>query len=275
MTTTSEEKDLKCENCEVCAAVKAKYTCPKCEVRTCSLTCAKIHKQSLPCDGIRDKVKFILKDNMTDLDILSDYRFLEEGNFKADLMRKERIQKFTNNKTPLVDLSTKLEFLPHNFTKHQDNTTHLNWETNELFWKIEWIFHQAENLKFITPKTLDTTRLSDLVEEILNSSSLTQENNSIKNIKLFHEKIKFYRATGLSGIRVLLKAENLDVTSSLRENLSKKTIIEYPTIYLVLKDHSDMYEIIDSDEDLEDEEMPTQQHQQRRRKNISNVKNPI
>ncbi|KAF7995129.1 hypothetical protein HCN44_004601 [Aphidius gifuensis] len=67
---------------------------------------------------------------MTDLDILSDYRFLEEGNFKADLMRKERIQKFTNNKTPLVDLqrikkaaqqrSTKLEFLPQNFTEHQD-----------------------------------------------------------------------------------------------------------------------------------------------------------
>lgn len=75
-------------------------------------------------------------------------------------MRKERIEKSTNNKTQLEDLqrikkaaqqrSTKLEFLPQNFTKHQDNTTYLNWETNELYWKIEWIFNQAENLKFTT-----------------------------------------------------------------------------------------------------------------------------
>lgn len=35
--------------------------------------------------------------------------------------------------------------MPQNFTRHKMNTTYLKWKTNELFWRIEWIFPQAEN----------------------------------------------------------------------------------------------------------------------------------
>lgn len=59
------------EDCEVCGKNKAKYTCPKCEVRTCCLECVNIHKKELECDGIRDKTKFIPLKSFTDLDILS------------------------------------------------------------------------------------------------------------------------------------------------------------------------------------------------------------
>lgn len=59
------------ENCEVCGGNKAKYTCPKCEVRTCCLQCVNIHKKELECDGIRDKTKFIPLRSFTDLDVLS------------------------------------------------------------------------------------------------------------------------------------------------------------------------------------------------------------
>lgn len=38
----------------------------------------------------------------------------------------------------------------------------------------------------------------------------------------------------------------LDVTCTLQENLENKTIIEFPTIYVILKDHSYAYEIIDT-----------------------------
>lgn len=38
----------------------------------------------------------------------------------------------------------------------------------------------------------------------------------------------------------------LDVRLSLKENLENKTIIEFPTIYIILNDHSYMYEIIDT-----------------------------
>lgn len=59
------------EDCEVCGATKAKYTCPKCEVRTCSLVCVNLHKKELDCDGIRDKTKFIPITSFADLDLLS------------------------------------------------------------------------------------------------------------------------------------------------------------------------------------------------------------
>lgn len=59
------------EDCEVCDSKKAKYTCPKCEVRTCSLTCINIHKKELDCNGIRDKTKYIPLNSFTDLDLLS------------------------------------------------------------------------------------------------------------------------------------------------------------------------------------------------------------
>lgn len=101
--------------------------------------------------------------------------------------------------------------------------------------------------------------MSDLVENILDPLSTVDSSEEIIEVqrrKVLHNKLTFYRATGLSGIKVLLKAEKvkksdskffeLDVTLSLKENLARKTIIEFPSIFVVLKDHSDMYEIIDS-----------------------------
>lgn len=289
MTETIEKK---ISTCEVCGSVKAKYTCPKCEVKSCSLTCVNRHKEELFCDGIRNTAKFVHRNQFTDLDLLSDYHLLQKGFSKRDGMKKLPNSSLTLELQKLKRAAqqrfVRLEFLPNNFSRHQDNTTYLNWETNELYWRIEWIFHQAENLKFITAKVLDTTRVSNLIEEILNSSELTQDNNHIQSIELFHDKIKYYRAIGLSGIKVLLKAENverafskyyeLDVRSSIRENLSRKTIIEYPTICLVLKDHSHMYEIIDSDDEMDNDDDPAPQQQQQQRnpkRNSSNITKPV
>lgn len=40
----------------------------------------------------------------------------------------------------------------------------------------------------------------------------------------------------------------LDVTLSLGENLENRTVVEYPTFYIIMKEHTDMFEIIDSGE---------------------------
>lgn len=45
---------------------------------------------------------------------------------------------------------------------------------------------------------------------------------------------------------ILFRFHELDVTLTLKENLENKTIIEFPTLYVILKDHVDMYEIIDT-----------------------------
>lgn len=74
--------------------------------------------------------------------------------------------------------------------------------------------------------------------------------------EILQDKLQFYRSAELSGIKVLMKAEKvkksgsrfheLDVTLTLKENFAKKTIIEFPIVHVVLKDHFDMYDIVDS-----------------------------
>ncbi|KAG8034464.1 hypothetical protein G9C98_007540 [Cotesia typhae] len=177
------ETVTKLEKCEVCDKIQAKYTCPKCEVRTCSLACCRVHKKDLDCNGIRDKTKFIPLNKFTDLDLISE--------------------------------------------KDDDEV----------------------------------------------------------NKQILSDKLQFYRGAGLSGLEILLKAEKveksssrfykLDPTSSLQKNLSNKIIIEYPTLHVVFKDHIDMYEIVDSDdEDAKDLiEQPTQSHGNKRKRRQQDSKN--
>ncbi|XP_076233380.1 box C/D snoRNA protein 1 [Calliopsis andreniformis] len=264
------------ENCEVCGASKAKYTCPKCEVRTCCLQCVNIHKKELECDGIRDKTKFISLKSFTDLDILSDYRLLEDVGRSVDQLKRDPLKRCTRQsnlpvhlcklKTAAYKRKVHLQFMPQHFSRHKSNTTFLNWKTNELYWRIEWIFPQAEYTKWITERALETTRLSILIEEILNPIQSIKDKNDIEELNLrmsLNERLRYYQAASLSGIKVLLKAEKvtksnskfyeLDVTLTLKENLENKTIIEFPTIHVILKDHSDMYEIVDTDDENADD----------------------
>lgn len=76
-------------NCEVCSVKEAKYTCPRCEVKTCCFMCQSIHKKELNCDGTRDRTKFIPLHKFTDMDLASDYRLLEEVGRAVEQHKKE------------------------------------------------------------------------------------------------------------------------------------------------------------------------------------------
>lgn len=268
MATTSKKID----DCEVCGANKAKYTCPKCEVRTCCLQCINIHKKELECDGIRDKTKFIPLKSFTDLDVLSDYRLLENVGRSVDQLKRDPLRRCTRQsnlpvhlwklKTAAYKRRVHLQFMPQHFSRHKSNTTFLNWKTDELYWRIEWIFPQAGHIKWITERALENTRLSTFIEEILNPVQSLKDDSNIEALNLrmcLNDRLQFYQAAGSSGIRVLLKAEKvinsdskfheLDITLTLKENFENKVIIEFPIIYIILKDHSDMYEIIDTDDE--------------------------
>ncbi|KAK1117378.1 hypothetical protein K0M31_016748 [Melipona bicolor] len=292
MATSSD----KIEDCEVCGKNKAKYTCPKCEVRTCCLECVNIHKKELECDGIRDKTKFIPLKSFTDLDILSDYRFLEEAARTVDQLKRNPLKNYTCeislpmhlNKLKIAAFKRNitLQFMPQHFSRHQNNTTYFNWKTNELYWKIEWIFPQANCTKWVTKRVLEHTRLSLLIEEILYPTKSIKKKNDIEELSLkicLNEKLQFYQAAGLSRIKVLLKAEKvlksdlkfyeLDITLSLKENLENKTIIEFPTIYIILNDHACMYEIIDTDdEDIIDSKYNSASERRKRKYKQTNMK---
>ena len=48
-------------------------------MRTCSLACTKAHKQEKACTGKRSRTEMVTMSDFTERQLLSDYKFLEEG----------------------------------------------------------------------------------------------------------------------------------------------------------------------------------------------------
>ena len=69
--------------CWACPATP-KYKCPKCSTRSCGLECVKRHKAEADCDGLRDKVKFLTMREFSDMDVVNDFRLLEEVTKQVD-----------------------------------------------------------------------------------------------------------------------------------------------------------------------------------------------
>ncbi|KAF9538929.1 hypothetical protein EC957_006014 [Mortierella hygrophila] len=79
-------------NCEVCGTVAAKYKCPGCFCQTCSLVCSKQHKLDTTCSGVRSRTHFVERKQYTELDMMSDYNFLEEVGRTVDNAARENIK---------------------------------------------------------------------------------------------------------------------------------------------------------------------------------------
>lgn len=225
------------------------------------MACLNIHKKELACSGIRDRTKFIPIKQMTNMDFMSDYTFLEEcTRYVADRKRDKQKQYTRYNKNlaaPLFklrcachDRKITLRFLLKNFTKHMSNTTFYDWQTKMIHWRIEWIFPNAGNVRFVDERCLETEPLSRFLEKYFNPAAGNE---------LINKHLEFYQSKGLAGVEVLLKAEGvrkchnryfaLDLTKTLNENLAEKTIVEFPVIYIVFNELAREFDVIDSDEE--------------------------
>ncbi|XP_013105406.2 box C/D snoRNA protein 1 [Stomoxys calcitrans] len=250
--------------CEVCAALEARYTCPKCEVKTCCLNCVRIHKKELECDGIRDRTKFIPLKDMTKMDFMSDYYFLEECTRYVEDRKGDRVKRYTryNCELPIhlyrlrqaaKDRKCTLKILVQNFERHKENTTYYDWKTKKIWWRIKWIFVNAGSLCYVDEKCLEDRYLRDLLEKYVNKES--EEEVPEKR------KLEYYQSKGVQRLKVLLKSEGikkckdrfylLDVNKTLKENLRGKTLVEYPCIYISYEEDASGFDVIDSDEDVE------------------------
>ncbi|CAK1548001.1 unnamed protein product [Leptosia nina] len=260
-----ESSEARLGDCEVCGTNKAKYTCPRCEVKTCCLDCVRIHKAELECNGIRDRTKFVRVKDFTDTDLLSDYRLLEEcARFVYSVKRDEK-KKFTRIDKDLpihlykLKLAARkrgivLQFLARNFSRNKVNTTKLDFKNNIINWRVEWMFPNVEEkpLKFTDEKCPENVKLSQLLSKYLNTDVEPFEGS---------KALTFYRSAGFSGVKVLLKAEKvkgshqkffeLDLSESLCENLSGKCIIEFPILFVVLKDHAYNFDIITPEDEFD------------------------
>ncbi|XP_055846173.1 box C/D snoRNA protein 1 [Episyrphus balteatus] len=252
--------------CEVCGANDAKYTCPKCEVKTCCLPCLQIHKKELECSGIRDPTKFIPLKKMTKMDFMSDYYFLEECTRFVEDRKRDRIKRYTRyNKVLPKELfrlrnaaakrKTTIRFLLENFSRRKENTSYLNWKTDIIYWRVEWVFVNAENMVFVDEKCCEDDSLGTLLDKYVN-----EQNPEIVPKK---KCLEYYQSEGIGNLIILLKAEGvkrsrnrffrLDISKSLRDNLADKVLVEYPCIHVAYDKNTLLLDIIESDDDLEEE----------------------
>lgn len=244
--------------CEVCNFNVAKYTCPKCEVKTCQLECLRIHKKELNCDGIRDKTKYIPLKQITEADLMSDYVFLESCTNYASARRTDKMKRYTarDRSLPIPKMKLrkaaadsqrkiKLQFLLPNFDKHKTNTTYYDWSAKVIYWCVEWRFINADNRIIIDERCSESKTMTELIEKYFDCS------NSISSLS-------GYRSKGLQHIQLLLKAEGIrkcqnrffamDVSKTLLENLKGKTIVEYPVIHVIFESDLDKYDVINTGE---------------------------
>lgn len=243
--------------CCVCVANAAKYTCPSCGAKTCSLGCVKTHKNDANCNGMRNKTAMVHKGDMDNFTLLSDYRFLEEIDHKLednhrDPLRRHIVQR--NNERPTLphflqrlkneawNRGTLLKFMPSHFAAHQENSTRFHFKEGIIRWHVKWIFHQAD-VKF-TDKSIDeNTSIVKLLVKYMepNNGLLSAEEN---------EKLAYYHSASYGKIAVLLRTnergsgpafEEVFVKKSLRLNLANKTVTEFPVFYVILRDHIHAY----------------------------------
>ncbi|KAI0832319.1 hypothetical protein BC628DRAFT_1305701, partial [Trametes gibbosa] len=79
--------------CAICQADAAKYTCPRCAVRTCSLVCSTAHKtRGAGCSGVRNQAAYVPMNRYGYMTLMNDYTFLEEMGRKVGDWGREIVQ---------------------------------------------------------------------------------------------------------------------------------------------------------------------------------------
>jgi len=251
------------ETCQECNSETSKYTCPRCQIRTCSARCVRHHKERIGCSGERDRATFISKTEFREEDLLSDYNLLEELGRRVEELAKEdaaAAKKKWNNQNGALKYkykpelnalrnwcrrcgSTRLLFLPDDFQRRRENTTKLDRDRGVVEWKVRLVFPQAAGGERDVQLDCvdDTTRIHDLFRPYVDPEGEGD----------LEDPFLPYRSAGIGRVKILLKAEHelpshkegktfheLDSRRSLRWNIRRRTIVEHPVLYAVLDHHS-------------------------------------
>ncbi|XP_062437533.1 box C/D snoRNA protein 1 [Rhea pennata] len=236
------KRKMALRRCETCSEEEAKYRCPRCMKYSCSLLCVKKHKLALSCNGIRDKTAFVSVNEFTDLNLLSDYRFLEDVGRTADAAARDlsvhrpTTNKFINylrNRARRHNIN--LRTLPIGFTKRRENSTIFNKKEQKFYWHLKLVFPHCQ-AEYTLKRVPEDKILTDIVKPYI---------DPVESDPVVCQRLKIYTMSPRSDVQILMKIENrrqnstryneLDASRSLLDNLKDKVIIEYPTLFVVLK----------------------------------------
>lgn len=241
--------------CQECHKETALYQCPRCNFRSCSLTCCKAHKERTGCNGKRDRTAFVPISRMTDLTMQSDYHFLEDivGNVessKRSLLSSARVNDNNNKRarttttlatvdhqqhqllsgpTPpshpkwrhfqqqAASRGTTVLFLPEGMERHKSNRSHI--KSDKLVWTVEWIL---EGTGDAYKRKVMLVSEDSIVWEQCRERFLSFDDDSY-TLLLKQLPCPANRATFVQ----------ISKSCTLETALKDMTVIEYPTIHVV------------------------------------------
>uniref|UniRef100_A0A2K6TLT5 Box C/D snoRNA protein 1 n=1 Tax=Saimiri boliviensis boliviensis TaxID=39432 RepID=A0A2K6TLT5_SAIBB len=235
------KRKLAMSRCETCGTEEAKYRCPRCMRYSCSLPCVKKHKTELTCNGVRDKTAYISIQQFTEMNLLSDYRFLEDVARTADHISRDAFLKrpisnkhmyFMKNRARRQGINLKL--LPNGFTKRKENSTFFDKKKQQFCWHVKLQFPQSQ-AEYIEKRVPEDKTINEILKPYIDPE---------KSDPVIRQRLKAY-IRSQTGVQILMKVEymqqnlvryyELDPYKSLLDNLRNKVIIEYPTLHVVLK----------------------------------------
>lgn len=263
----STEKQNTDENsgllCEVCKKNPFKYRCPACNMKTCSLACVNGHKKQNNCDGLRKPMKYVPLKEFNDDIITDDYYYLyhlaqvvDNNNRVVNTFGSAR-EYSEENKPQKVKLpkyltiisnqakqrKMNIKFMPKGMTRQKENHTRYIYKKGFIEWTIEWIFPSVVPLLKEKSLECELTTIRDSLHQLLHG----HKNATTKTL------LNKYRSVDVDGLVVL--TEKLDeghkneyymlpMQLTWREALAGLTLIEFPTIYIVLASELHQYKLI-------------------------------
>ncbi|XP_036045816.1 box C/D snoRNA protein 1 [Onychomys torridus] len=244
------KRKLAMSRCQTCGTEEAKYRCPRCLRYSCSLPCVKKHKAELTCNGVRDKTAYVSLQQFTEMNLLSDYRFLEDVARTADQVSRDTFLKRPKRKKYLFFMKNRarkqgilLRLLPCGFSKRKENSTVFDHRKQQFFWHVKLQFPQSQ-AEYVEKRVPDDKTINEILKPYIDPE---------KSDPVIRQRLKAY-VHSKTGVQILMRVENmqqnfiryyeLDPNKSLLDNLRNKVIIEYPTLHVVLKGSSNDIQLL-------------------------------
>jgi len=218
------------------------------------------HKEEAGCDGLRDKTKFKPLSQFTDMDIVNDYRLMEEVTKQVDKCKRDKIKRSTRQGNEMMvaprlqkhlqrlqsqarSRTCRLRILPPHFIRRKNNSSMYDFREKVIKWHVELKFPNIDQTVTL-PSINERTKLWRLISDFVEFKCADDPTDPFQH----------YRAVSYGGICLYLKAEGLpgpgetsrhfyplDMKRSLKTGLKNTRIVEHPIIHVVFTRDEHMY----------------------------------
>ena len=224
--------------CQVCGKNDSKYTCPACNIKTCSVDCIKRHKSETGCTGVKPRTTFVPLEKMDSSMLIKDCVLIDEvrsavidadANYNANFPKNKKKQWKKILEKECQERGITISFMPSKMDRATENKTRYRNNEQTIYWSCRFRFRNDDN-NIVCNRLIHNQVENSKLEDIFNAVVETTPNDFVAKVNLFQYEILLL-AEGAPGGGYY----QIEATASLGENLFSKTIIEYPIFDVVPK----------------------------------------